>query len=222
MSLIRQLTRTNQAPPSMLGPARTSSPTGTDLQCSATTCGPPAHQTNSLKEQVPAPSSLFPLTLIRPLTRTNMATPSLLGPASGPTVPSLCLRRTGPPGQRPQGTSTSSKFMSLAPLNRHLTRTNTVQPPMLGPARTPSLTRTDLQCSATACSPHGHPNNGLKEQVPAPSSCPIDTQPAPDSASLGHAHAARTGPPSLTGMDLRCPASAYASPDHSDKGPKEP
>ncbi len=90
----------------------------------------------------------------------------------GPTVPSLCLRRTGPPGQRPHGTSTSSEFISLAPLNRQLTRTNMVPPPMLGPARTPSLTRTDLQCSATACGPHGHLNNGLKEQVPAPSSCP--------------------------------------------------
>ena len=178
MSLNRQLTRTNQAPPSMLGPARTSSLTGTDLQCFATTCGPPVHQIiasrNKYQPRTHVPIDTQPAAPdsdehgLALATRTGQLP---LPDWDGPTVPSLCLRRTGPPGQRPQGTSTSSEFMSLAPLNWHLTRTNTVPPPMLGPARTSSLTRTDLQCSATACGPPGHQNNGLKEQVPAPSSC---------------------------------------------------
>jgi hypothetical protein len=48
-TLNRHLTRTNQAPPSLLGPARASSLTGMYLLCPASTHGSPAHSDKRLK-----------------------------------------------------------------------------------------------------------------------------------------------------------------------------
>ncbi len=134
LSLNRHLTWSNTVRPSMLGPARTPSLTGTDLLCPAFAYGPPVHSENASRIQykLRAHVPIVP----QPAPDSDEHGPALdarTGPHSlpdwdGPTVPGLRLRPSGPPGHRPQGTSTSPELMSPSTLNRHLTRTNMASP----------------------------------------------------------------------------------------------
>ena len=52
--------------------------------------------------------------------------------------------------------------MSPVTLNQNLTRTNTIWPSLLGPASIPSLTGTDLLCSASAYGSLVHPDKAAR------------------------------------------------------------